>query len=251
MSAINTLLARLRSTFDNERRFTGDAAHELRTPLAAVKVQSQVALRATDETECRTALAGVLSGVDRATHLVSQLLDLSRLDWQHLPEPRGPVILTRVTERVAADLAEYARNRGVTVKGHGDTESQVSADEALLSMLVSNLLDNAIRYSVTGGEVHWSVSRQDRQILLEVADTGPGIPVDERQAVFERFHRLPGNNVSGSGLGLSIVRKIADRYGAKITLSDPTTGRGLIVTARFHSAMEASDEVPGDSQRAC
>lgn len=237
VDSLNGLLARLRRTFDAERQFTGDAAHELRTPLAALKIQSQVALRATDEQVRTRALSGVLKGIDRATHLVSQLLDLSRLDCQQKPEPAGIVDVSERTRAVVSELTALAGERRITVAGDGDPDAIIDADETLASMLICNLLDNALRYSDTGGHVRWSVKRQTHHVILDISDSGPGIPAKDQQSVFERFHRLPSSHgASGAGLGLSIVGKIAGLYNAEISLADSTAGRGLRVSVRFPSA---------------
>jgi signal transduction histidine kinase len=198
-----------------------------------MKVQSQVALRAGDENEREKALRGVVAGVDRASHLIDQLLALSRLDLQPRSGPRAAVDLTAVATRVAADLNEYASRRSIQICGHGDADSAIFADEALVSTLVRNLLDNAIRYCDGGDRIRWSVTRAPGSVRLKIADTGPGIPEAERHAVFERFHRLPGSRGSGVGLGLSIVRKIAELYDAKVAILDPESGPGLCVSVAF------------------
>ena len=239
--SLNALLTRVRDAFDSERRFTGDAAHELLTPLAALNVQSQVALRSENEIERKNALKGVLAGVDRATRLVEQLLNLSRLDWDPNLSSNGIVSVNEIIGRVAYELAESAQERTIIITGSGEPNTPIRADEALVSMLARNLLDNAIRYSYAGGEVRWLVTREKRHVMLEVMDTGPGIPAHERELVFDRFRRLPGSRGRGSGLGLSIVRKIAVLYGASISLTDPEIGRGLRVQVRFDLATAESD----------
>ena len=231
--ALNDLFTRLQQAFESERRFTADAAHELRTPLAALKTQAQVALRSTNEAERLLALENVLHGVDRATRLVEQLLALARVDPETAATGYKPVELRGLAARVMADLEPLAHTKQIEMAlEEGGTipcmvPCIVFGDDAQLGLLVRNLLDNAIRYTPAGGCVSVTVRDADG-IALEVRDSGPGIPETEREQVQRRFYRISGSGEEGSGLGLSIVRRIAELHGARFELSDNDAGPGLL-----------------------
>jgi len=227
--ALNDLFVRLQQAFEGERRFTADAAHELRTPLAALKIQAQVALRSTDQTERQLALENVLRGVDRATRLVAQLLTLARVDPETAAMDYKPVELRSLAASVMADIEPLAHAKQIEMTLEDCSLSKVLGDDAQLGLLLRNLLDNAIRYTPAGGKVSVSVQNTNG-ISLEVRDTGPGITETEREQVQQRFYRITGSGEEGSGLGLSIVRRIAELHGAKLTLSDNDRGRGLLAS---------------------
>jgi len=232
VKALNDLFARLGSAFEGERRFTADAAHELRTPLAALKIQAQVALRSTDTAERQIALENVLRGVDRATRLVEQLLTLARVDPETAAVGYQPVDLRGLAATVMRDLEPlaYAKQIVLSLEESPDNIScKVLGDDAQLNLLLRNLLDNAIRYTPKGGCVSVSV-RNLAGVTLEVRDTGPGIPEAEREQVLQRFYRMAGTGQDGSGLGLSIVRRIAELHGARLVLGDNETGSGLLAS---------------------
>lgn len=233
VAALNALFDRLRSSLEQERRFTADAAHELRTPLAAVKTQAQVALGATGEAERGRALANVVGGADRAARLVEQLLVLARLDPQTALPPGKTVDLQALAQQSVADIAPAAAARGVEVGLAAGEAAQVAGDPVLLGVLLRNLLDNAVRYTPAGGEVEVSLRRTGGGVSLAVVDTGPGIPEAERGRVFDRFHRVLGTGEEGSGLGLSIVRRIADLHRARVSLGAGPGGRGLRAEIEF------------------
>lgn len=233
VQALNALFGRLRASFEQERRFTADAAHELRTPLAAVKTQAQVALAASSEDERRRALSKVVVGVDRATHLVEQLLLLARLDPQaDLPGP-VPVALHDLAASCIGEQAQVAADKDVTLALESGDEAVVLGNPTLLSVLLRNLIDNAIRYAPAASEVEVSIKRNHAGATLRVTDNGLGIPEDERDRVFDRFYRVVGAVERGSGLGLSIVKRIADLHHATIHLSQGSGGRGLAVEVSF------------------
>ncbi|MGZ8983451.1 MAG: ATP-binding protein [Methylotenera sp.] len=225
--ALNDLFTRLQQAFESERRFTADAAHELRTPLAALKTQAQVALRSTDEAERYIALENVLRGVDRATRLVEQLLALARVDPETAATGYKQVELRGLAARVMADLEPLAHAKQIEMALEEGLACTVLGDDAQLGLLVRNLLDNAIRYTPAGGCVSVTVRDADG-IALEVRDSGPGIPETEREQVQRRFYRISGSGEEGSGLGLSIVRRIAELHGAKFELSDNDAEPGLL-----------------------
>jgi len=242
VKALNDLFARLESAFEGERRFTADAAHELRTPLAALKIQAQVALRSTDTAERQIALENVLRGVDRATRLVEQLLILARVDPETAALDYQPVDLHGLAATVMRDLEPLAHAKQIALsleERAANISYKVLGDDAQLNLLLRNLVDNAIRYTPKGGCVSVSV-RNLAGLTLEVLDTGPGIPEAEREQVLQRFYRISGTGQDGSGLGLSIVRRIAELHGARLVLSDNETGSGLLAsvlwptTQRYH-----------------
>ena len=233
IDSINTLLSRLDYSFENERRFTADAAHELRTPLAALKTQAQVALRANESEKKRKALEQVISGVDRATHLVQQLLTMARLDPQFARMGNVGFDLHQVVVKVLAELANEALAKKIDL-GCDDGEGiQVKGDAEMVGILTSNLVRNAIRYTPENGSVEVRIVEDDGAVWLHVIYNGPGIDPEERVKVFERFYRTLGNRVSGSGLGLSIVKRIADLHHAEVGLESGENGRGLRVSVRF------------------
>lgn len=230
IEAINSLFRRVEQAMESERRFTADAAHELRTPLAALGTQAQVVLRARDEAERQHAVGQLIASARRSGHLVDQLLTLARLDPEK-GQAREVVSLDRLAEDVCADHGAPALEKHIALEL--DARPAVVAGNAdLLRILLRNLIDNAVRYTPTGGRIAVSVGVGE-DVVLSVSDTGPGIPEGERQRVFDRFHRLAGQDTEGSGLGLSIVARIADIHGARITLAEGDNGAGLRATVRF------------------
>jgi two-component system, OmpR family, sensor histidine kinase QseC len=227
--ALNGLLARQAEVRARERRFTADAAHELRTPLAALRVQAQVAARATTVAETRSALDKLQANIDRTTHLMSQLLSLSRLEPGSSCIPGQVTEAQRVVDLVMEDLAPGARDKQVAIAVAG-CHQQLPGSPEVLYLLLRNLLENSIRNVSAGGRVALEVATRDAQALLTISDDGPGIPCAERSRAFERFYRVPGSAVGGSGLGLSIVGRIVELLGGEIELAAPATGTGLVVT---------------------
>lgn len=231
-ASLNGLLARLRERFEVERRFTADAAHELRTPLAALKTQAQVALGASDAASREHALGQILRGTDRMTRLVQQLLTLARLDPDVAGAGEARLDLRVVARDTAAELAPLAVERDIAVAVGEGPPATITGSRELLATLARNLVENAIRHGGRGGAVQVDVTARDASVVLEVSDSGPGIPADERERVLDRFHRLASADQSGSGLGLSIVKRIADIHGASIVLGASESG-GLRVTVTF------------------
>jgi len=235
IQALNDLFSRLQQAFEGERRFTADAAHELRTPLAALKIQAQVALRSTDDSERQVALKNVLRGVDRSTRLVEQLLTLARVDPETIVTNYKKIDLQSLATTVIVDLEPQAQLKQLKLTLEEGMSLTVLGDDALLTLMMRNLLDNAIRYSPIGGRVVVRL-RNIEGGAIEVLDSGPGIPISEREKVLERFYRISGNGEEGSGLGLSIVRRIAELHGARLVLSDNEECMGLLVSIIWPSS---------------
>jgi two-component system, OmpR family, sensor histidine kinase QseC len=233
---LNALFERVRASIEHERRFTADAAHELRTPIAALRAQAEVALAADDPARQRHALEGVVAGCDRAAHLVDQLLTLARLDPARAAGRDLQADLAAIVREVAATHAQMAVERGLDLAVDAPTSVAVDVDPALLKIMLRNLVDNALRYAAgVGREVGIEVVGGDRP-LCRVVDDGPGLPPAERARLGERFFRGEGSAERGSGLGLSIVRRIADLCGASVAFDTAPRGRGLCVTVRFPGA---------------
>ena len=232
IDSLNRLLQKLAASLDKERRFTADAAHELRTPLAAIKVQAEVALAAQDPGQRRTAVRNIVAGVDRTTHLVEQLLLLARIDH---PDRSvwAPVELGELTAQCAARYADQAVGKDIELGVAAEAACLVSGDSTTLDVLIGNLIDNALRYTPAGGRVALNVARAGGRIVLAVRDNGPGIPPEAQARVFDRFYRVGGHPAPGSGLGLSIVRRIASAHGAEIKLDRGLDGRGFGLLLRF------------------
>ncbi|MGV8804104.1 MAG: ATP-binding protein [Polaromonas sp.] len=228
VDSLNGLFERITALLASERRFTADAAHELRTPIAAIRAQAQVALAEADEARRRQALLHTLQGCDRATRLVEQLLTLSRLE----ADDRGvmtPVDLLALTRRVVADVAPKAIGKHQTLEFDGSEPCVIAGNETLLAVLVRNLVDNAVRYSPPKARVSVSVRQQAGRVVLSVQDSGPGLEEAERRRLGERFFRLPGSLESGSGLGWSIVQRIAAVHGLTLKVEQSAQLGGLAV----------------------
>jgi two-component system, OmpR family, sensor kinase len=240
VQALNALLSRLGDAFDAQRRLAADAAHELRTPLTALTLQIQLARRAGSPEERDLALARLEQGVKRATRLVQQLLTMARLDPDAAAQPAARVNLAAVATTVVEEKKPLAAKQNIALTLAAEPATLTGQEEAL-QILLANLVDNALRYTPAGGTVLVSVTRSGGGACLEVADTGPGIPEEERERVFDRFYRGSGAPPGGSGLGLAIVRQVAALHGATITLSE-RPGGGLVVSARFPpTANQAGD----------
>ncbi|OIP16940.1 MAG: two-component sensor histidine kinase [Comamonadaceae bacterium CG_4_9_14_3_um_filter_60_33] len=237
--SLNALFERIQAMVAAERRFTADAAHELRTPIAAIRTQAQVALGAgSDKAQRDHALQTTLAGCDRASHLVEQLLTLSRLESSSNGAPVGRVEVASVAQRVAAELALTALAREQELALDAPAKAFIEADEMLTSVLLRNLLDNALRYSPDGARVDVSVTTDGKQVSLRVEDSGPGLSEAEMARLGERFYRVLGSDKTGSGLGWSIVRRIAVVYQARVAISRSERLGGLCVTVCWAAVPE-------------
>jgi two-component system OmpR family sensor kinase/two-component system sensor histidine kinase QseC len=229
---LNRLLERLQLAFAAQRAFISDAAHELRSPLTALRLQLQLLDRAPDEAagiEARTRLG---NAVERAIHLVEQLLTLARSEPQEASANVGSVDLSAAAAEGIRDTHDLALARNIDLGLDAAAPLQVRGDPEALRTLVRNLVDNGARYTPVGGAVQVRTVGRAHEAVLEVTDNGPGIAPADRERVFDRFYRRAAAQESGTGLGLAIVKAIAERHGAKIALSDPAGG-GLRVTVSF------------------
>jgi two-component system sensor histidine kinase TctE len=243
VAEVNELMQRLGKTLDFQSRFMADAAHQLKTPVAGLKAQIELALRETDPQRLRHSLAQLYVGTDRMAHLVQQLLSLARNEPGAFGAVQlAPLDLDAFALELSMEWAPMAIKQGVDL-GFESAGAPVSIDAEpdRLRELINNLIDNAVRYSRRGGRVTVAVSAGDAGGgRLSISDDGPAIPVEERARVFERFHRLLGTHTDGSGLGLAIVSEIAKLHGASITLEEDRDGVGNTFSVSFPPAKTVS-----------
>jgi len=239
LDALNGLLARIDTLMASERQFTADAAHELRTPIAAIRAQAQVALGEADEGRRHHALHATLLGCDRAAHLIEQLLTLSRLEAGSAPAMTA-LDLSALARSVVADMAPQALQKQQTIEFDAADACQVRGDATLLAVLVRNLVDNAVRYCPPQSTVKVAVARRQGHVLLTVEDSGPGLGEADLQRLGERFFRVLGSGQAGSGLGWSIVRRIATAHGAAVSVSRSPTLGGLGVELRWSAIVSSA-----------
>jgi two-component system, OmpR family, sensor kinase len=232
VGALNGLLSRLAGALAQQRQFVADAAHELRTPLTALRLQLQLAERARDDAEREKAYAMLREGIARAVRLVEQLLTLAREDPDAPVATRGDVDLAELARSVVQGHEAAAAAKGLSLDAQAGESVVVEGDRAALRTLLENLVDNAIRYT-PAGSVAVSVGRAADEAIVEVEDTGPGIPAEERVRVFDRFYRGESAAEGGTGLGLAIVRRIAERHGGSVELLDAGRGPGLRVRVKL------------------
>lgn len=234
VNAMNRLFVRVREALQMERRFTADAAHELRSPLAAIRTNAQVMGGARDEKELREAGADLMASVDRSTRLIDQLLVLARLDGSaNADSGFTDVELDQLAAEECGLQRPLAERRNIQISLHA-APIVVRGEAGLLTVLLRNLIDNAVRYSPDGSHVNVSVQAGEHgEAEISVTDDGPGIPPDERERIYERFYRVLGNEATGSGLGLSIVSRIAALHGAALRTGDGPHGRGARFVVSF------------------
>ncbi len=230
---LNLLLERMRGAFAQQKQFVGDAAHELRSPLAALRLQMQALQRAGDAQARQVAEQRLAAGIDRATRLVEQLLSMARHEGAEEQAPPAPVDLGDVLRQALSETLAQANARQVGIELDGETDARVQGNRDALVQMVRNLLDNAIKYSPVGGRIGMRLDRGAGRTSLLIDDEGPGIAPNERERVFDRFYRVQGNTEHGSGLGLAIARAIAERHGSSIVLEDTPAGRGLRARVDF------------------
>ena len=230
---LNTLFARVARLIEHERRFTADAAHELRTPLAALMTQAQVARAATADAERNRALDNVITGCGRAARIVDQMLTLARLEPDTALGTREVFDLRALAQSVVADIAPAALQQGVEIELGDCADASVSGNSDLIRIALRNLIDNAVRYSARNTRVQVTVDNSGNFASARVTDQGPGLSSEDRQKVGQRFYRVLGNNAAGSGLGLSITRRIAELHGGSVELQENKTGPGLTAGLRL------------------
>ena len=231
--SVNELLGRLQETLAAQKRFVSDAAHELRTPLAALNLQIGNLRKVAGGAEADARIEDLERGVRRATQLSRQLLRLARYNADEITSQAAPVNLTELTRSAIADLLPLADHRHQDLGLVRSDPAIVTGDADDLQILVANLMENACRYSPDGGIIDIAVIDDAHGTVLEIRDTGPGIAKDQLDLVFQPFHRAADASIEGSGLGLSIVARIAERHGASITLANRTDSPGLTARVRF------------------
>jgi two-component system sensor histidine kinase QseC len=229
-AALNQLLARLKSAFTREKRITSDAAHELRTPLAAVKLHAQLAQSATNKADRQGAIDQVLRGIDRTSHLVDQLLALARLEPDSFTTNLEPQVINRLIIEEAALLAPFANKKDIELSFLDSPALTANIDETSLRLLIRNLVNNAITYTHHNGKVDIRLYAEADRAYITIEDNGPGIPESEYERVFERFYRIENYDTPGCGIGLSIVQRVAELHKATLNISTPDSGNGLKVT---------------------
>jgi two-component system OmpR family sensor kinase len=231
---LNLLFGRVRVAFAAQQHFVADAAHELRSPLTALKLQAQALRRVHDDAGREAAIARLNEGIDRAIQLVSQLLVLAREEGERGAAAQWQRIdLQDLARQAVADVLPQAQARRVDVGLVTPDAVWVHGQPEPLHILLRNLLENAVKYSPEGGQVDLSLAVEQAAPCLAVEDSGPGIPEAERERVFDRFYRAPGTQAGGSGLGLAIVKAIAERHGASLRLDRSQRLGGLKAEIRF------------------
>jgi signal transduction histidine kinase len=229
VAELNRLFGRIGEALQRERRLTADAAHELRTPLAVLSTQAQVARGASTDAARNEALDALVAGAARAARLIEQMLTLARLEAGQPAEPAQRVALGELARQVIAEAAPRAVEKDIDISLEEAAPAQIQGHASLLAVLVRNLVDNAVRYTPPGGRVLVTLQGAN----LTVADNGPGVPAAELGRLGERFHRLAPPGESGSGLGLSIVLRIAELHGARVVFGPGLEARGLAVSLAF------------------
>ena len=237
---INLLFIRLGRAFEAQRDFVADAAHELRTPLAALRLQAQGLQRAQDQESRSTAAARILGGVDRATRLVEQLLVLARQESTQGPiQAKALVDLATISGLAISDALGSARSKHIDIGLEGEHGIQVKGQPESLRILVRNLLENAVKFTPEAGTIDVVLRSEGDRAVMTVEDSGPGIPSEEQARVFARFYRLPGQAEIGSGLGLAIVKAISERHQGEVRLGRSAKLGGLEVTVSLPLARPA------------
>jgi two-component system sensor histidine kinase TctE len=240
VDTVNSFMVRLEGALDALRHFTGNASHQLRTPLAIIRTQLALANRAATLDEARQAARKADEAVADAERLLAQLLLMAKIDAVTRAAAMQRIDLVELAQTATADHVPEAAEAGIDLGFEGEGEAQVMAEPLLVGELLKNLIGNALLYAGTGAEVTVRVLRRDDAAVLEVEDDGPGIPAEKRAAVLSRFERGGRTDASGTGLGLPIVEEIARLHGARLTLGEGQTGRGLKVQIAFPLAAESA-----------
>jgi signal transduction histidine kinase len=244
VGSINGLMARLATVISQQQSFLADAAHALRTPVTALRLQLQLLQRAPDAQARADAIAELGAGIERSQHLIEQLMDVARFGPEGARSRLVPVDLGALVRQVVGALSAKAAQRQLDLGAAADAGVVVDGDADALAVLLNNLVENALRYTPAGGVVDVVATRLQGRPVLQVIDDGPGIPEAERVHVFGRFQRgtaaqALAREPGGCGLGLAIVQGIAERHGAQVSLHDAPSGRGLAVQVLFSASAEA------------
>lgn len=234
VEAFNAMLERMKKNVEAQQRFVADAAHQMRTPLTGLKTQAQFAMRETDPAALRHALRQIATGVDRAGRLVNQLLTLARTEGgEPAQQKHEPLDLALLVREVVEDWVMQAIEKGIDLGYEADGEAMIVGNAFLLRELAKNLVDNALRYTPSGGHVTCRILANQATVLLEVEDDGVGISEEQAELVFERFYRVDDATTEGSGLGLAIVQEIAMQHGSRASLRPNPRGRGAVAHVLF------------------
>ncbi|MDJ0805467.1 MAG: ATP-binding protein [Gammaproteobacteria bacterium] len=233
VNEINALFERLKEALERYSRFTSNVAHELRNPIGGVIAQAHSAMNANDETSCRHSLTQVVRGSQKLSHIIDQLLTLARIHPDRLRNSFTRFDLHAITVEVMSELTPAAIRKGLEIELAGEGPLPVQGNHELTGILLSNLIRNAIHATPAAGQIRVSLAKRECGPVIEIEDSGPGIPEAEREKIFERFYRLPENVNPGSGLGLSIVEAIIKIHAGSIALSTPERRSGLIVTIHY------------------
>lgn len=233
VAALNTFMLRIASAMDAQRTFVADAAHELRSPLTALKLQLQLAERESDDAARARAMSRVQERLDRSSHLVQQLLDLAAHETGYSGAQLTQMDVEPLLAATVADFSPLADSRDIDIGLLQPASLKLLAHREGVQLMLNNLVDNALRYTQRGGRVDLAAWGEGGEVVLAVSDNGPGIAEEHRERVFERFYRPEGMDVTGCGLGLSIVRNIAEHHRARIELGQGENGRGLTVRICF------------------
>jgi two-component system sensor histidine kinase TctE len=249
VAAMNGTMARMQNLIASQRRFIADASHQLRTPLTVLKTQAELALRESDPAAMQAIVRSIAATTDSTVHLANRLLTLARIEHGGANAALAPVALSDVARQVGLELALPAVQKGIdlALEAEDDGATTIDGQALLLHELVSNLVDNAIRYTPPGGTVLLRVRRLIGVVVLDVQDTGPGLDPAEYDKVFMPFYRAQAaleSNPGGTGLGLAIVRDIATVHGATLELAGAENGRGLKVSVTFAAPGMVSDNRP-------
>ncbi len=244
LDELNHLFTSLRLSFDKERRFTSDAAHELRTPLAALKIHLQLLQSSDSNADRQAALQAISQGVDRASHLVGQLLGLARLDPQAIRATQEitQIDLHELCVNQIAEIYPLANHKKQSIGLYGDKNIYIQGYVYPLESMLRNLLSNAVAYTPQGGKIMLELCQNENEIELYLHDSGPGIPAEQRSAVMQRFRKVDGDTHSGSGIGLSIVSRVAELHHMQIELEDSSRLGGLCVHLHLRNPGLASSQ---------
>ncbi len=232
INALNEMLARLQEAMDRERQFSSHASHELRTPLSNIRLYTQLAMKAHDNASKQQALENVILATDQSTHLIEQLLLLSKLPDEGKIQNEASIDISKLARQAVEQIQPAAKNKQILIELHGlDTPLKLRSNRLLLHTMLRNLLDNAVRYAPSHSSIQLCAAPKDDQLTLSIIDQGPGIPDAKLEQVKQRFFRLAGQEINGCGLGLSIVEQAARHIGARFILHNRTDGHSGLVAS--------------------